>query len=111
MITLKDIFDKQAALQKDWVKKDFPCIDPKLSMYYAFGLFTEIGEVFQADKSWKPFNVGPRNHEDVKEELTDCMLYLVNLMLAEGMTAEDIEKCYLKKYEKVVGRLHTSQAK
>ena len=104
MLTLNDVFEKQAKLQKAAFDVDFPKVDEPLAMYYAFGLYNEIGEVFAADKSWKPCNKGPRNHEEVKEELTDCLLFLVNLMLAQGMSADDISEAYLKKYNVVVER-------
>lgn len=104
MLTINDIFEKQAKLQKAAFDVDLPKVDESLATYYAFGLYNEIGEVFAADKSWKPCNKGPRNHEEVKEELTDCLLFLINLMLAQGMSAEDISNTYLKKYDVVVER-------
>lgn len=109
-ITLQDIFDKQAVLQKFAFGVDLPAVNEALAQYYGFGLYNEIGEVFSADKEWKPVNKGTRNHEEVKEELTDCLLFLVNLMLAEGMSATDIEEAYIKKYNKVVDRINKEKA-
>ena len=106
MLDLKEIFDKQAKLQKHAFGIDLPAVNEKLAMYYGFGLYGEIGEVFAADKQWKPCHKGPRNHDEVREELTDCLLFLVNLMLAQGMSAEDIEAEYRKKYEKVIERIN-----
>lgn len=105
MITLQNIFDMQAKLQKKAFNVDLPSINENLASYYGFGLYNEIGEVFAADKQWRPFHKGPRNHDQVREELTDCMLFLVNLMLAEGMSAEDIENEYLKKHKTVLDRI------
>lgn len=106
MVTLQQIFDIQAKIQKKAFNVDLPKIDEKLAMYYGFGLFTEIGEVFAADKQWKPFHKGARNQEEVKSELVDCLLFLVNLMLAQGMTAEDISNEYLKKSNEVIRRIN-----
>lgn len=109
-ITLQDIFDKQANLQKFAFGVDLPAVNEALAQYYGFGLYNEIGEVFSADKEWKPVNKGARNHNEVREELTDCLLFLVNLMLAEGMTASDIEEEYIRKYNKVVERINKEKA-
>lgn len=106
LITLQEIFDKQAQLQKLAFGVDLPKVDENLAKYYGFGLYGEIGEVFQADKTWKPFNKGPRNEDEVREELTDCLLFLVNLMLAQGMTADMIQDSYLKKYQVVIDRVN-----
>ena len=109
MLTLQEIFEKQAKLQKHVFGVDLPAINEKLAMYYGFGLYGEIGEVFAADKQWRPFHKGPRNHDEVREELTDCLLFMVNLMLAQGMTAEDIEKEYQKKYQIVIDRINAEK--
>lgn len=109
-ITLQEIFNKQASLQKMAFGVNLPAVNEALAQYYGFGLYGEIGEVFAADKSWKPINAGARNESEVKEELVDCLLFLVNLMLAQGMSAKDIEEAYLKKYEKVVDRIKKEKA-
>ena len=109
-ITLQEIFNKQAELQKKAFNVDLPAVNESLAQYYGFGLYNEIGEVFSADKEWKPINKGTRNHNEVREELTDCLLFLVNLMLAEGMSAADIEEAYIKKYNKVVERINKEKA-
>lgn len=106
MLDLKELFDKQAKLQKHAFGVDLPAVNEKLAMYYGFGLYGEIGEVFAADKQWKPCHKGPRNHDEVREELTDCLLFLINLMLAQGMSAKDIEEEYRKKYIKVIERIN-----
>lgn len=105
MLDLKELFDKQAKLQKRAFGIDLPAVNESLAMYYGFGLYGEIGEVFASDKQWRPFHKGPRNHDEVREELTDCLLFLINLMLAQGMHAEDIENEYRKKYQVVMSRI------
>ena len=57
---------------------------------YMLGLESEVGEVLQADKTWKPFHKGERDPQAVKQELADCFLYLINAALAQGMSAWDM---------------------
>lgn len=103
-MTIQELFDTQARIQKIACGVTLPAHNEDLAMYYGFGLFTELGEVFQADKSWKMFNKGPRNAEEVLEELVDCQLFLTNLMLAQRISAEDFEAAYRKKAAKVIER-------
>jgi len=65
---------------------------------YLEALVTEAGEalVEAGMKWWKKHY----DEEALKEELIDCLHFLLSAMLLAGMNAEDIYKAYLKKNEK-----------
>lgn len=103
--TLENIFEKQIALQKIAFNKELPNHEPKLVNYFALGLVGEVGEVLQADKTWKPFNKGTRNEWSTLEELADCWLFLVNLTLAEGYDYRTIKEMVVEKQKIVFERI------
>lgn len=102
---MKELFNKQIEIQKIAFDVNLPEHKPELVRYFALGLMSEVGEVLQADKTWKPFNVGVCNGENVKEELADCYLFLMNLCLAEGFTAEQMIEMIRNKQEVVLQRI------
>lgn len=95
MDRLSYMFERQAELQKHMLDADLPADRPDLLSYYALGLVSELGEVLQADKRWKAeLKTGGDNTTvniiDVRYEIADCFLYLINIALAAGMTAEEM---------------------
>ncbi len=108
--TLKTMFDLQIKLQNHCFNAKLPVVDEHLFQYYMLGLFGEAGEVLAADKQWKPCNKGPRKEDEVREELTDCFLFLINACLSQGFTSEDIYQTFLKKNKKVWSRIDNDRA-
>lgn len=109
--TLENIFEKQIALQKIAFNKELPNHEPKLVSYFALGLVGEVGEVLQADKTWKPFNKGTRNEWSTLEELADCWLFLINLTLAEGYDCRTIKEMIHDKQEVVFERIKREKSR
>ena len=67
----------------------------------SFALMTEIGEA-SAEIAWKPWaaDKGFINHQAYRSELIDALHFLINLMLLDGMTADEIYDGYLTKQAK-----------
>ena len=91
MSAFESIVQKQIQLQGIFYpNSDLPKHDGQLFSTYMLGLESEVGEVLQADKTWKPFHKGDRDPQAVKQELADCFLFLINAALAQGMSAWDM---------------------
>ena len=110
MDKLEYMFMCQRDLQEKLLDVKLPSDKPELISIYALGLISEVGEVLQADKRWK---IGlnwtggdTRHHErgEVISELTDCMLYLVNLMLACNIGCDEFFESFIETQNKVRAR-------
>ena len=104
MDKLEFMFMCQQDLQDRLLNIKLPSDKPELISTYALGLVSEIGEVLQADKRWKNKTGGDNktvDHDSVKEELTDCMLYLINLIQACDVNAEEFFESFIKVQNKV----------
>lgn len=109
--TMKDklefIFSCQAELQEGLLGAKLPNDCPELIAPYALGIVSEIGEVLQADKRWKAGmsktggDQNYHNDEEVLEELTDCLLYFVNLSLACNVNYDTLFKSFINVQNKV----------
>lgn len=63
----------------------------------AFALVAELGEASN-EIGWKPWATARfLHHKRYRKELIDALHFLVNLMLLDGMTAEDIYSGYIEK--------------
>lgn len=103
--TLENIFKNQIELQKIAFNKELPKHEPELISYFALGLMSEVGEVLQTDKTWKPFHKGTVDKDATLEELADCWLFLINLCLAEGFNYKEIKKAISEKQAVVFERI------
>lgn len=105
MDKLKEMFRAQALLQKETGNEVLPADRPDLVRIYALGLFTELGEVLQADKRWKPWREdATQDKEETKKELADCMAFLINLCLAFDVSYEEFMEAYYEKHKEVCHR-------
>ena len=117
MDRLEYIFACQSDLQKELVGCDLPDVRPDLIAPYALGLFSEMGEVLQADKRWKSglSKTGGdekyHNEEEIVGELTDCLLYFVNLCMACNVDHEKLFKSFISVQNKVRKRNNLSEVR
>lgn len=112
-----EIFQNQMAIQdyllksngyKDLIKDNsitvpFDC--PELFAHHTLWLFSELGEVLQADKRWKSSRNNEYNKENKLEEIADCFIILMNVCLFSGFDYEIIGKAIVEKQIKVIDRL------
>lgn len=106
MSKIKDIFNFQKKLQKGLYGIELPKYDIKLASKYAFGIFTELGEALAEDKSWKDWRKQKEevNYNDLKEEIADVWIFLINYTLANNLDANDILEEIIKKQNKLKER-------
>lgn len=101
------MFQRQIEYQKLSNGNTFPHLNPEYVGTFSLGLIAELGEVLQAYKAWKPWNHGDKSVDEKKlgEELADMWHFMINLSLALGYGAEDIERIYNEKHVEVLDRL------
>ena len=97
-----DIFSKQDKLQMLLGRDPLPCKNPDMIRESALGIFTELGEALAVDKSWKTWKKvhDPYNREDLKEEIADIWIFLVNYTLANNISWPEICKAIEEKQDK-----------
>lgn len=104
MDKLQYIFMCQQDLQKRLLDVKLPNDRPDLISHYSLGLVSEIGEVLQADKRWKNLTGGDNkthNHKEVREELSDCLLYFINLVMACNIGVDEFFDSFIATQNKV----------
>lgn len=91
MDNFKQMFEMQKELQEKLGNKGLPENNPHLIRMFALGLFAEIGELLQENKSWKEWKTVDKlvNTDGQKKELADCWLFLIDLTLALGYDSEE----------------------
>lgn len=102
MDKLEKLFENQITLEKKLENLYLPSERPDYIDFFALGLFSEIGELLQADKRWKKWKNGDKSYKpaDTKKELADIWLFLINLTLCYGIDAREIfEICEVKNNE------------
>ena len=110
MDKLEYMFMCQQDLQEKLLDVKLPDDKPEFMSIYALGLISEVGEVLQADKRWKiglNWTGGDTRHYErgeVINELTDCMLYLINLILACDIGCDEFFESFIKVQNKVRDR-------
>lgn len=114
MDKLERMFELQKHLQMITMGIELPDDRPDLINTHALGLFTEVGEVLQADKRWKPWRKDATcDKEEVKKELADCWAFLINLTLVCGIDVNDMFDYFLLKHNEVMNRndmvIHTKK--
>ena len=97
---LVQLFEYQKAFQKLLGIDKLPVDNPQAMQLHLLGLVSEIGEVLQADQRWK--TNGRNTHfdfENKKVEIADCFIYLINVCLFSGISAEEITESIIKKID------------
>lgn len=97
-----DIFSSQAKLQSLLGRDVLPKKVPDMIRESALGIFTELGEALAVDKSWKTWKEVHEQYDqdDLKEEIADIWIFLVNYTLANNISWPEICEAIMKKQEK-----------
>lgn len=118
MKTFEKMFDEQLANQQKLIRQgtydrcatiidiELPRDDVGLFSYHVQQLMSEIGEVLEADKRWKNFRNGKYDRTQKLDELADCMIVLMNIIMFSGFSAEDILMQVEKKLDIFRGRIN-----
>lgn len=73
--------------------------------YSMLALVTEIGEVLTADKRWKNSRNDYYSFHEKREELVDCMAFLLNAILFSGIYPTDFYNDFVSKWNKNMQRV------
>ena len=118
-ITLKSLFNTQLSIQNKLLNKGIynrykdentitvPIDDVGLSSYHVQQLMSEIGEVLDADKRWKSHRNDKYDKNAKLEELADCFIVLMNIVMFSGFDSDDLANSIQKKLSVVSDRLET----
>lgn len=117
LLTLQDLFNIQKANQSkmlqdgmyDLFKSEsttaIPVDDVKLMSYHIQQLMSEIGEVLDADKRWKNFRNQKYDENAKLEEIADCFIVLMNVVMFSGFNGSQLVEAIEKKLNKVSERI------
>lgn len=83
----------------------FPLDSPSLASYHVQQLVSEIGEVLEADKRWKNFRNDKYDRDAKLDELADCMIVLMNIIMFSGFTADEAYEAIQTKIQVVNERI------
>jgi len=118
-ITLQQLFNTQLAIQNKLIHKGAydryknehtvttPADDVGLASYHIQQLMSEIGEVLAADKRWKSHRNDKYDKNAKLEELADCFIVLMNVVMFSGFDGNDLANTIQKKLDIVFERLKT----
>jgi len=85
--------------------RSIPVDDVKLMSYHIQQLMSEIGEVLDADKRWKNFRNQKYDKDAKLEELADCFIVLMNIVMFSGFNGYELTKAIKNKLDKVSERI------
>lgn len=116
-LTLQDLFNRQMANQSkmlqdgmyDMFKSEsthsIPVDDVRLMSYHIQQLMSEIGEVLDADKRWKNFRNQKYDESAKLEEIADCFIVMMNIVMFSGFDGNQLVDAIDKKLTKVSERI------
>jgi NTP pyrophosphatase (non-canonical NTP hydrolase) len=111
-----DTFYEQYNLQKKIKKVEEPNdLINVVDMYgAATGMIIEIGEMLQTDTRWKKYITGSKkkaviDNDKFLEELSDVYIYLMNVLIYQGVTLDEFKRAVRKKQEIVRSRFDDKQ--
>lgn len=91
-----ELIDCDASLPYDSVQ---------LCSYHVQQLMSEIGEVLDADKRWKNFRNEKYDPDAKLDEIADCMIVLMNIVIFSGFNATDVMSAVNAKLDVVSRRI------
>ena len=116
-LTLQDLFNIQKANQSqmlqdgmyDMFKSEgttiIPVDDVKLMSYHIQQLMSEIGEILDADKRWKNFRNQKYDENAKLEEIADCFIVMMNIVMFSGFDGNQLVDAIEKKLNEVSERI------
>lgn len=115
--TLQQLFNTQLVTQdkliqkgvydryKDKLTATVPVDDVGLASYHVQQLMSEIGEVLDVDKRWKSHRNDKFDKNAKLEELADCFVVLMNIVMFSGFDGDDLANAIQQKLGVVSDRL------
>lgn len=122
---IKEIYNNQVRFQEQVIKNigynDFeeykqgsevklPIDDTNLSSYHIQGLMSEIGEILKADKRWKNYRIDNLDMENKLEEIVDCFIFIMNIAIFSGFSAEEFSAMIFRKMQENFVRIANNES-
>ena len=122
--SFEDLYERQRKNQQDMIKagmyddyvdfvtrseKELPFDHPRLASYHVQQLVSEIGEVLEADKRWKNIRNGKYDRNGKLDEISDCMIVLLNIAMYSGYTADELYNAVSNKMDIVSQRIESEK--
>ena len=116
-LTLQDLFNRQMANQSKMLQDGMydifksestttiPVDDVRLMSYHIQQLMSEIGEVLDADKRWKNFRNQKYDENAKLEEIADCFIVMMNIVMFSGFDGNQLVDAIDKKITKISERI------
>jgi dimeric dUTPase (all-alpha-NTP-PPase superfamily) len=93
----KDMLEKMFEKQKELQEKLNATYDQPYINTMTLATIDELMELLR-ETPWKPWKINQSfNHENYKKEMADIWHFIINLCLADGISAEDIYEEYMNK--------------
>ena len=117
LVSFQNLFNRQKANQirmlqagmydafKSESTKTIPVDDVKLMSYHVQQLMSEIGEVLDADKRWKNFRNQKYDENAKLEEIADCFIVMMNIVMFSGFDGNQLVDAIDKKLTKISERI------
>lgn len=108
-MTLQSLFQKQVDFQNTLIDQGkynqfmkettetAPSDDIGICSYHIQQLISEIGEVLSSDKRWKSHRSDKYDMANKLEELADCFIVLMNIVMFSGFDGDDLVYAILTK--------------
>lgn len=111
---IKEIYNNQIRFQEQVIKRigynnfkeyrqgsevKLPVDDTNLSSYHIQGLMSEVGEILKADKRWKNYRIDNIDMENKLEEIADCFIFIMNIAIFSGFSAEEFSAMIFRKMQ------------
>lgn len=105
VFSINEMQEMQRALQEKY-KEKWELIGPETGKNKLLWMVGEIGEVIDIVKKNGGTNActDEEIRKDLVEEMADVLMYYNDVMLCYGITAEELKKSYVDKFEKNMKR-------
>ena len=103
--TMEEMQRMQTALQEKY-KSQWEPIAPETGKHKLLWMIAEVGEVIDIVKKHGDISActDPALRRDLVEEMADVLMFYNDVMLCYGITPEELQQSYTKKFEKNMTR-------
>lgn len=111
--TLEECYDEQVKFQKEVAKKYGYNVDVKnipednieVAKYHMLALLEEAGELVKSDKRWKNYRNTYYDKQNKLEELSDCIITLLNVAMFSGISGKELAEALETKMNENYNRI------
>ena len=102
---INEMLEMQKALQEKY-KHKWEALSPEMGKNQLLWMIGEIGEVIDIVKKYggQKASTDEELRKDLIEEMADVLMYYNDVMLCFGITADELKKSYIEKFDKNMKR-------